>query len=132
MWLLDGTDHAIGPNRKLSVAARSRSAAGYFRGEDASGRNAYPFGSGLPGANLCTHFALNLLVNDNRRIDMESVQALERNETYDVGDFGDVRLKKTERPCYRAWCRSRRSVFGNWQEAGRERCSMVAGWRMTK
>ncbi|MBL0166969.1 MAG: hypothetical protein IPP85_07405 [Propionivibrio sp.] len=25
---------------------------------------------------------------------MESVQALERNETYDVGDFGDVRLKK--------------------------------------
>ena len=48
MRLLDGTDNAFRFNRKLSVAARSRSAAGYFRGEDASGRNAHPFGSGLP------------------------------------------------------------------------------------
>ena len=63
---------------------------------------------------------------------MESVHELERNEIDDVGNFGDVRLKKTARHCFRAWCRSRRSVFGNWQEAGRERCSMVAGWRMTK
>ncbi|WP_294271267.1 hypothetical protein, partial [Propionivibrio sp.] len=46
-------------------------------------------------ANLCTHFALNLLVNDTRRIGMDGVHELERAETYDVGDFGDVRLKKT-------------------------------------
>ena len=63
---------------------------------------------------------------------METVQNLEEKELYDIGDFGDARLKKTVLFCSSAWYPGKQSVCGNWRETGRGKFNLVVGWRMTK
>ena len=83
--------------------------------------------------NLCTHLAImHTRPMTTGGTEMETAQHLMEKGLYDVGDFGDARLKKTARFCCSAWYPSRLSVCGNWRETGRGKCSLVAGWRMTK
>ena len=61
---------------------------------------------------------------------MESAQYFEDNGGYDVGDFGDARLKKAAQFSSSAWCANKASVCDDWREAGHERFNSDAGWRM--
>ena len=51
-------------------------------------------------------------------------------DSYAVGGFGDVRLKKWGRGCMRRWSVSNALACGGWGVIGRGRCGLGDFWRI--